>query len=248
MIEKLDRRAVRRIFTPGTLVSVAALDARSDLRGSPVAGLFDAWLGRSCRITMRPTRQVPLPQPGGEIEILAVRLDGIYRLPARVERLDAHGSPEDDADRCVLEARPDRSRAVRQQDRRFFRLTGDWPAGVAITEGEPGDYRNRIFLTRVLSLSADGILLDDPLNALRSGLRFRLTLDLGDGAGPLEMTAEAVRRDARTGERAAQWGCRLLDLEPEQQTRILRHLNDRIRTRLGGLPVPDGGDSPVRSA
>jgi hypothetical protein len=241
MIEPLDPRTVRRVFTRGALVSVACADVPSEPYGVQVAALLETWSGRRCRITMGRSRQVALPAIGSRIEIVASRPDGIHRIPAVVEELVIQGPPDDPRGPCLLTVRPDPRCAVREQARGFYRLSGAWRALVAV--GLPGTPGERFFPAHVRSLSGAGFLIEDPTGLLSEGLRFRVALSCADGELPIEAQAEVVRRDRRAGEVSHRWGCCFHDLAPDLEARIVRALHRRIRDRLQACRVPARDES-----
>ena len=232
---------LRRVFAPGTLVT---LEPRDHPEGVRFSGVVAEWRRRACHLTLRGVPEEIDNLLDASVDMLHGRLDGLYRVGGRLRRARRRRPSDPPAAatcRAYLEIVP--GSADCRQRRAFYRLSGRWPALIhrpaaagpaAEAEARPGGAA----AARIGDLSAGGMLIDDAEALLALGGRFRATIDLQDGGSPLTVTAVPVRRQRVAAGRARQWGCRFLELSSEDEERILARLHALTRMRLAGAPRP----------
>jgi hypothetical protein len=230
---------LRRVFAPGTLITVRPRDGVPGMR---LAGLVAAWKRGACRLDLRASSAELAGFEGLAVEMLHGRLDGLYSVAGEL-RACAPGAAAPEA--ATITAGGTRAVWLRvaaetaecRQRRAYYRLPGAWPALIHLTPSEgPGRAQAAAGAVAacVHDLSAGGMLIDDRQALLRPGARLRATLDLQDGEMPLTVSAVAVRRHAARAGGPRQWGCRFVDLPSEAQERIIGRLHVLTRARLAG--------------
>ncbi len=229
MIENLKRDVVLRALPPG---AHSALAFRRGTEAVFVSGVVESWGRQRCRLQLAGSREPKLPPAGADVDVVATRPDGVYRLPGNLveigsRRLSRLGGPGWD-----VTVRVHFGRATRLQQRGFFRLSGDWRAvvcpGTTRDIAAEGDFR----AVRIGNLSAGGMLLEDRRRVLCEGADFFGLLDLGDEGDPVRFEAQVGRRDGRSTPSAALGGCRFRDLPEEEETRIVRVMPRHVLARL----------------
>ncbi len=242
MIEKLDKKKICRSLPAGTTVMVAILRGT---RGLAIPGVLTSWSGVSCRIDLARGSQPRLPKEGARIEIMATRLDGVYRIPGIVSEVDVKKTMGSSSPSCMLVAEVMFEQGKRLQQRTFFRITGHWQAAILVGEETDIVDESQLHPGQAWNLSAGGMLIEDRRGVLSQGMQFHIYLDLGDGAPPLGIDALVVRKDERSGGSSPRWGCKFQNLKAENEARIVRLLHEKIRARFYGKSkvrgVPDLG-------
>jgi hypothetical protein len=240
MIERLTSKQIVAAFPRGAPVVM--------LIGAPIAedalnGVVSEWSGKACRIELAPAVEPPPLMRGSPLEVVSPRLDGVYRVPGMVTRIIRENLALEEAAIHTLVLKVDCAMAQRVQQRQFFRLRGGWRATLT-SAGEGGRHRTDAEMRSsvhvlVWNLSAGGMLIEDPERRLSPGDTFAAAIDLRDGAEPVCLRAEVIRREERSPEELPQWGCRFIDLTVEDESRIIYHLQERIRARFAVKRRPE---------
>jgi hypothetical protein len=229
MIENLKRDMVLRALPAG---AHSALAFRRGAEAVFVSGVVDSWGRQRCRLQLLGSREPKLPPAGADVDVVATRPDGVYRLPGNVVEIGSRGLSRLAGPQWDVTVRVHFERATRLQQRGFFRLSGDWRAvvcrGTTRDIGAEEDFR----AVRIGNLSAGGMLLEDRHRGLCEGADFFGLLDLGDEGDPVRFEAQVVRRDVRSTANATLWGCRFSDLPEEEETRIVRMMHRHVLARL----------------
>ena len=183
-------------------------------------------------VTLASTRPDQVLTPGMEVKLVSHRLDGVYHLHGKVQ--DPRGKRRGSApvpNTVVIEVDFDLARRI--QGRSFYRLSGSWPAVICIrppaSEAEVAACLHR---AQAWNLSGGGALVEDFDRSLAEGVRFTLFLEIDDGGPPMRLEARVVRYDNGSGIGSVLWGTRFINISPEDEARILRHLHARIRSRF----------------
>jgi hypothetical protein len=249
MIERLTSEQVITALPRGAPVIL--------LMGAPTGastlnGVLIEWSGkRDCRIDLAPSKASPQLMRGSLLEVVSPRLDGVYRVAGMVTSIDREDVPGWQAATHTLALEVDFGTAGRVQQRQFFRLRGGWRATITAA-GEDGTGHGDGNLkpgvpVLIWNLSAGGMLIEDPERRLARGDLFAVAIDLKDGGEPLNLQAEVVRREERSPAELPQWGCRFIDLDLEDESRIIHHLQEKIRARFAIKSRPQR-DSSAESA
>lgn len=236
MIEVLTRGVAARVFGRGAIVSLVGMKPNTEVRGAMMPGVVEDWTASHCRINLKLSENQRLPRPGDEVEIIATRLDGIFRAPATVTNLEVTETRELFAARALITVRVRAGDGVREQHRAFFRASGAWRAVICRPNKRHIAGKDDYHPAMVWNLSAGGMLIEDRHHVLALGLRCRFFLDLGDDDDPLRLEAEVVRCDERCSGEIPQWGCRFDGIDEASAMRICRHLNQKLRARVGAVP------------
>lgn len=236
MIETLTREVTTRVFGRGAMVSLVSIKPKTDVRGTMMPGIVERWSGVDCQVNLKVSENQRLPRPGDETELLAMRLDGIFRAPATVQQLEVTETRELFAARAVITVRVRSEAGRREQHRAFFRASGAWRAVICLPTRRQVAGKEDYHPAMVWNLSAGGMLIEDRHHMLTLGMHFRFFLDLGDDEGPLRLEAEVVRCDERCAEELPHWGCRFHDVDEPSAMRICRHLNQKLRARVAAGP------------
>ena len=238
MIERLTREIVMRVFGRGAIVTTLGVKPLAEMRGTTTPGIVEAWSGSNCELNVKLSENQRLPRPGDEIEMIATRLDGIFRVPTTVMDLKVTETRDLFAARALITVRVRTEAGRREQHRAFFRASGSWRAVICLPNKRQVAGKDDYYPGVVWNLSAGGMLIEDRNRVLQIGMQARFYLDLGDGDEPLRLEAEVVRRDERASEEIPHWGCRFLGIDETSAMRICRHLNEKLRGRVAPVPGP----------
>jgi c-di-GMP-binding flagellar brake protein YcgR len=232
MIEKLSAEAARQAIPVGERVRLQSPGGNGSLA---MAGVVAGWSGKSMLVTLAaasPTSGQPPLRPGQDVEIVAQRLDGIYHLHGKVQKLNCTRMPA---------AHPENQAAIgihfdlarRVQERMFYRLTGSWSGVICIRQPDcEQDIAACLHRGQVWNLSGGGALLEDFDRVLSEGVRFTLFLEIDDGGAPMRLESRIVRRDQSSAIGSLLWGVRFVNIHQEDEARILRHMHAKIRERF----------------
>lgn len=232
MIEKLTPEAVHQAFPAGGRVKLQAPGGSGPLT---VAGVVADWTGQSLLVTLSGGASATASDglvPGLKLEVVAQRLDGIYHLHGKVQKL--HRKSETSASphqQVAIGIAFDLARRV--QERAFYRLSGSWPGVICIRRPEcEEDVAGCLHRGQVWNLSGGGVLLEDYDKVLAPNMRFTLFLEIDDGGAPMRLDSRVVRQDQNSGVGSVLWGVRFVKIDREDEGRILRHLHSKIRERF----------------
>lgn len=241
MIEHLSKKLFQIAIMPGATVHLQ-LEHENDI---VLTGVMADWSGKSCQINVTSRGELPVLAVGMELQIIHTRMDGVFVAPGVVRAMEvsdfprAHRLEFDRANMpfysCNATIAINFKKARRIQNRSFFRVAGTWDAQIACPIQEPEE-DNIYHHVLVRNLSASGLLLEDVHGVLAMGCRFRVLLELEDGKPPICQEAIVLRQDTSHLGTNAMWGCSFVKAEDDNETRIIRTLNDRIRSRWAVQP------------
>ncbi len=232
MIEKLTPEAVHQAFPVGARVKLQAPGGTSPLA---VAGVVADWTCKSLLVTLSGGTSAAAADgliPGLKLEVVAQRLDGIYHLYGKVQKLQCNNRTDAEPQRrLAIGIAFDLARRV--QERAFYRLSGSWSGVICIRQPEcEEDVAGCLHRGQIWNLSGGGVLLEDYDKVLELNTRFTLFLEIDDGGAPMRLECRVARQDQNSGIGSVLWGVRFTGIEREDETRILRHLHSKIRERF----------------
>jgi hypothetical protein len=241
MMEQLSKKVFQTALMPGATVHLQ-LEHEDDI---VLTGVMADWSGKSCQVNVTSKGELPALSPEMQLQVICTRMDGIFCAPGVVVDLDVSDFPRahrGDFEKatipfysCNATIAIDFHQARRIQNRSFFRVAGSWEAHIACPVAEIEE-ESIYHHARVRNLSANGILLEDFHGVLSLGCRFRILLELEDGKQPLCQDAVALRLDTSHLGTSPMWGCSFAKAEDDNETRIVRTLNERIRSRWAVQP------------
>jgi len=243
MIEELTKDNAHRAFPAGGMVLVIPPDApRNPSMDMMIPSILDAWKGGRFHVTLRAKEEEPALEKGAQIEIMTSRIDGVYRLPGIIEEMSTTQHTTLSRPEYTLQVKAVFRKGSREQHRQSFRVGGEWSAAICLRpDPSQPDRHPVIHPGKIWNLSIGGCLLRDPDGLLHEGGSFLIQIDLGDGGEPLRLGAQAVRRDPRVGSDVSQWGCQFTDVRPDQESRIARFLQEKIRAHLAASRAGQSG-------
>ncbi len=229
MIEKL---------APGIVQQALLVGARADLCPPSGAGplsipcVVSAWSGNTIMVTLASTGPDQVLNPGMEVKLVSHRLDGVYHLHGKVQEQEGKAKKvAPGPNTVVIEVNFDLARRI--QGRSFYRLSGSWPAVICIRPpASEKEVTACLHRAQAWNLSGGGALVEDFDNSLAEGVRFSLFIEIDDGGPPMRLDARVVRQDNGSGIGSVLWGTRFVNINQEDEARILRHLHARIRNRF----------------
>ena len=236
MIEKQSKKIFQTAVMSGAVVYLQ-LEQEENM---VLTGVLADWSGKSCQVSITSKGELPALSDGMYLQLINTRMDGVFCVPGQIKNVDISDFPRayrgelDTASKpfysCLVTIEIDFKDAQRIQNRSFFRVSGAWDAHIAYPFAEREE-ENIYHHAIVRNLSANGILLEDSHGLLHRGCRFRILMELEDGKPPMSLEALVLRQDENRLSLVPVWGCSFVRAEDDNEVRIVRILNERIRSR-----------------